>query len=91
MTASVVLLFENGKHLYLTDVKRSSDGTVKSGYVVNGNWRYQRKGNEILAKDDDNHIVTRVQCSTVPREVVVPKDLDGHYIDVLNWAVRTTS
>jgi hypothetical protein len=44
--------------LWLTDVKRNPDSTIKSGWVANGCWNYERRGNEELAKDS-NVIVNR--------------------------------
>lgn len=62
MTRGVVLFFENnGKwkaSLWLKDVKRNEDGSIKSGWVANGAWNYERRDNEELAKDD-NFIVNR--------------------------------
>ncbi len=54
----VVLFFENweGKwkaDLWLTDVKRNEDGSIKSGWVVNGAWNYERRKDEELAKDSN--------------------------------------
>lgn len=62
MTRGVVLFFEsNGKweaSLWLKDVKRNEDGSIKSGWVVNGAWNYERRGDEELAKDG-NKIMNR--------------------------------
>lgn len=43
----------NGKwvaSLWLTQINRNPDGSVKTGWVVNGSWNFERRGSEELAK-----------------------------------------
>lgn len=58
--------------LWLSSVKRNTDGTIKSGWVVNGAWNYERRGNEELAKNG-NEIRNRWPIE-VYKEVPVTED-----------------
>lgn len=72
--------------LYLVDVKLHENGQVKSGDVVNGQWRFENRNGEDLAKAG-NKIVTRHK--EVPQFVIeVPTKIAkaGNYNFVLNWA-----
>lgn len=87
----VVLFFDGRSPLYLRDVRRDADGRVKSGYVVNGDWNFEIRGDECLAKSG-NSIVNRWQLDrTLVREVVVPPEIQGHYDDVIAWAEKQLS
>lgn len=87
MTERVVLIFNNDKHLYLIDVVRGTNGEVKQGHVVNGNWTYERDGNEILSKDWDR-VVSRIPYSGFVREVIIPTNMNENYTDIINWAIK---
>jgi len=55
-----VVLFEKGEAtLWLTGVKRFPDGSIKTGYVVNGDWNFERKNGVVFAKNSFGHIVNR--------------------------------
>jgi hypothetical protein len=77
--------YPDGGALYLTGVKYHDDGTVKSGWVVNGWWSYELRNGEALAKDK-NRIVTR---RPYPGYTIVPapQGADAHdYNDVIAQA-----
>lgn len=75
--------------LWLTDVKRNPDGTIKSGWVVNGCWRYERRGNEELAKDS-NSIVNRWPIEDY-KEINIYQDwveVKSHTTDCYNEVIQ---
>jgi hypothetical protein len=68
--------------LLLSDVKFNNDGTLKSGWVENGAWNFEIRGDEVLAKDR-NYIVNRWPLSEYVL-TPVPKELRGDYNDIMN-------
>ncbi len=84
MSRVVLFCGEDESALLLSDVRRTSDGTVKSGYVENGGWNFEYRDGELLAKAG-NLIVNRYPTTNF-REVRVPADLKGDYNAVIEWA-----
>lgn len=81
---SVVVFFSRGP-LWLNNVKRSPDGSVKSGYVINGDWNFEVRGGEHLAKDG-RFIVNRWPAEPL-REVEVTAKFGYHqYNEAIAWA-----
>lgn len=88
MTKRVVLVF--GDSGLLIEVRsRQKDGTVKTGYVVNGDWNYERRGDYVLARDNNGRIANKWLYTPTDREVSVPPNIKGHYNDIINWAMGT--
>jgi hypothetical protein len=84
--ASQVVVFTPRGELVLTDVVRNTtDGAIKRGWVVNGAWTFEVKGDEHLAKDGAS-IVNRWPAEGPMREIVVPDKMDGDYNSVIEWA-----
>lgn len=71
--------------LYLENVVLHKSGQVKTGYVINGNWNFENRNGEDLAKAG-NTIVTRYK--EVPQIVIeVPENISyGDYDSVIAWA-----
>lgn len=82
MAHSVILLDLNGTaDLWLQDVKRFADGSVKSGYVVNGGWAFHRVGRACKAMDG------RFTVTTWQRDYVeVPRPDGTDYNEVIQDA-----
>lgn len=79
--------------LLLRDIVRNADGTLKSGFVVNGSWRLEIRGGEYLCKAEGGHIVTRYAVDRHPatREVEVPASMRPswrNYNEVITWAEK---
>jgi len=83
--ADRVVVFTPRGELFLTHIVRDPNGTIKSGWVVNGAWTFEVKDGEHLAKDG-NFIVNRWPASGSMREIVVPDKIDGDYNSVIKWA-----
>ncbi len=84
----IVLFSGSMGPLLLTKVIRNDDGSLKSGFVVNGGWNFEIRNGEYLAKEG-NRIVTRVKVSDseLTHEVAVPKSKeDDDYNDIIYWA-----
>lgn len=74
--------------LLLERVTRDDEGRIKSGYVVNGAWNLEFRGDELLAKSE-RHIVSRQQVardSVV--EIPVDPKWDGDYNEIIELAMR---
>lgn len=80
----IVLLRDGRADLLLSEVKYNADGSVKSGFVVNGAWNYEVRGGEELAKSG-NYIATRWPARTYTL-VEVPKEVKGDYNEIMRWA-----
>jgi hypothetical protein len=81
---SRVVLFhpKHGADLYLSEVKRHEDGSIKSGYVMNGAWNFERRlDGQVLAKDG-RFIVTR-WADPAYTEFPVPADWRGDYNSIM--------
>lgn len=78
-----VVIFPHALHL--KDVVFHENGQVKTGYVINGNWNFENRNGEDLAKAGDT-IITRYK--EVPQIVIeVPKKISsGDYDSVIAWA-----
>lgn len=84
----MIVLFGGIGPLVLTRVTRNADGSLKSGYVVNGDWQFEIRGNEYLCKAG-SHVVTRWQQARLQplREVTVPASMRSkHYNEIIAWA-----
>lgn len=84
---SRVVCWPGGGALLLDHVVRNSDGSIKSGLVVNGRWKFVVKDDECLAKSG-NHIVTRWQKPESIPEVAVSPEHHGEYNEIIAWAER---
>lgn len=75
--------------LYLSPAHYDKDGTIKSGYVVNGDWNFEVRGSECLAKAG-NHIVNRWPKPEKFLEVKIPRgqfmNNSYDYNKVIKWA-----
>lgn len=81
----MICLFLNGEpSLLLRDIKRDSEGNLKTGFVVNGLWNFEIRKDEVLAKSG-NYIVNRWP---VPEyyEMTIPDNVKGDYNTVMEWA-----
>jgi hypothetical protein len=56
MSSGVVLFDPRSMEcsLYLTGIKRFPDGSIKTGFVENGHWDFERRNGECLAKDGNS-------------------------------------
>ncbi len=72
--------------LLLSRVQFAEDGQVKAGNVENGYWRYEHKGEEILAKYHGGGVANRWKAPAEIPSIEVPDDLDGDYNQVIYWA-----
>jgi hypothetical protein len=78
-----IVLFSNHRaDLLLEDVQRFEDGSIKTGFVVNGFWDFERRDGEVLAKDG-RHIVNRWPD---PGYVEVPAPRGSGYQAIMNAA-----
>jgi hypothetical protein len=50
----IVLSVAGVPSLWLEGVTRHADGSIKTGYVVNGDWYFERDGTYVYAKRDPN-------------------------------------
>lgn len=83
------VLFPHTSPLLLERVTRADDGSVRTGFVVNGGWNFEVRGDECLAKSG-NAIVTRWPKPTEMPEVKVPDNWRGDYNKIIARAKRTT-
>lgn len=81
------VLFVNDSPLFLRDIRRFADGSIKSGHVINGGWRYERKDCTAFAKDGNGAVVNKWDIVTVD-EVSVPDDFVGDYNEAIYRAVN---
>ena len=73
--------------LLLREVRRNEDGSLKSGYVINGDWNFEIRNGEHLAKAE-NRIVNRWPAYPIT-EVAVPDGMKCNYTtynEVIEWA-----
>lgn len=86
MHSRIVLLLDGRAVLYLSDVKRNPDGSLKSGDVANGAWRFEVRGGEVLAKDSwTQHIVNRWPLPEYTEVPVLP-EWRGDYNEIMRLA-----
>lgn len=73
--------------LYLTKVIRDTKNNIESGYVINGDWNFEIRNEECLAKDG-NKIVNRWKKPDKIDEVIIPKNIKfGYdYNKAIKWA-----
>lgn len=83
------VLFPHTSPLLLERVQRNPDGTIKTGSVVNGGWRFEVRDGECLAKDGRGAIVNRWPKPADMPEVVVPDNWRGDYNEIIARAQRT--
>ncbi len=72
--------------VYLERVKRNDDGSLKSGWVINGSWHLEIRDSFIHAmrSEHDNTFVNRWPVSETMQEIVVKRG--GNYNDVIQRA-----
>lgn len=85
-TRGVVIFQHQRGALWLTNIVRNADGTIKSGYVQNGLWQFEVRSGECLAKDSNDFVVNRWPLEKPLIEVPIPRDVSGDYNDVIAWA-----
>lgn len=73
--------------LYLNNVKRNDDGSIKSGWVVNGAWDYELRDGECLAKAGTRIVNHWPAPQEIPC-VEVPSSVRGGYESVIAWAEK---
>jgi len=81
------VVFINNMPLYIKEAVLCDNGkVVQFGYVVNGDWNFEVRNNEWLAKEG-NRIVTRWPFDkTTYKHVLVPAHIKGDYNEVIEWA-----
>lgn len=84
---SRIVCWVDGSPLLLRDVERNANGSLKSGFVVNGGWRFEIRGSECLAKCGDS-IVARWPAPQVIPEIKVPDRMGGDYNDIIEWSKK---
>ena len=94
----VVLLEQQGNvewvpDLWLSNVRRNKDGLIKSGWVVNGAWRYEVSNGMEKAKNYNNKVVNKWPLRNL-KEILVLEDWvevkqDGY--DCYNEVMRRAS
>lgn len=78
--------------LYLTSVVLNPDGTIKRGYVINGDWDFEVDNGECLAKDG-HRIVNRWAAPKVIDMIEIPSDssVGDDYDSAIEWAENQRS
>jgi len=71
-----VVVWPNCGPLLLAKIKRDTQGLIKSGYVVNGQWNFEVRKGECLAKEG-NMIVNRWKA---PDKVIEWKVPEGQHV-----------
>lgn len=74
------------ENLLLEDVVRFASGAIKSGWVINGHWIFEVRGDEHLAKNG-NHIVNRWAAHHLI-EVEISDDAPGDYNELIQRIKR---
>ncbi|SEJ84910.1 hypothetical protein [Achromobacter sp. NFACC18-2] len=83
---SGVVLFDKGRAcLYLRDVKRHEDGSIKQAWVVNGLWTFKRRDG-VCEAYDYWHPNTPVNSWPDPGFEERPAPSGNDYQDVMNKA-----
>jgi hypothetical protein len=86
ITRTVLFRPSEGLIHYLTGVVRNEDGTIKTGYVQNGDYRLEVRNGEYLSKGYKGFIVTRNPVRGDEYEVPVQPDWKGDYQTIINRA-----
>lgn len=68
--------------LFLTHLKLNEDGSIKTGWVVNGGWNYEVRKGEVLAKAG-NMVMSRWPKT---EDIVVP--IDSYYNEHYNKVIE---
>lgn len=74
------------EEVYLKKIKRNDDGSLKSGWVINGDWHLEIRDGFVhsMRSSGDSTFVMRWPVSKTMQEVVVKRDDD--YNDVIQRA-----
>jgi hypothetical protein len=85
-TKRVVVFFNGKASLLLSKITRNMDSSLKSGYVVNGDWTATIKDGFVCTSCQDGY---KFLLPLDVLEVEVPDDMQGDYNEIMYWAKQS--